>query len=65
MGMGPDVGKGRLLEEGVRRMVAVPEVTVAPHADADPAALPAAPGGLLPAGRPAVLAGLLVWIMRR
>jgi len=65
MGMGPDVDGVRLtpvLEDGVRRMVAVPEVMA-------PAPLPHAPFGepsrLFPAGSPAVLAGLLVWIMRR
>lgn len=61
IGMGPDVDGVRLtpvLEDGVRRMVAVPEVIA-------PELLPPAPFGVLPAGRPAVLAGLLVWIMRR
>lgn len=65
MGMGPDVDGVRLtpvLEDGVRRMVAVPDVIA-------PGLLPLAPFEVpctvLPAGRPAVLAGLLVWIMRR
>lgn len=65
MGMGPDVDGVRLtpvLEDGVRRMVAVPEVMA-------PELLPPAPFGVpcrvLPAGRPAVLAGLFVWIIRR
>lgn len=60
MGMGPDVDGVRLtpvLEDGVRRMVAVPEATA-------PEPLPATSFGipcrLLPPGRPAVLAGLLV-----
>lgn len=65
IGIGPDVDGVRLtpvLEDGVRRMVAVPE-------EITPELFPAAPLGvpcrLLPAGRPAVLAGLFVWIMRR
>lgn len=58
MGIGPDVEGVRLtpvLEDGVRRIVAVPEATV-------PALLTplGAPCRLFPAGRPAVLAGLLV-----
>lgn len=64
--MGPDVDGVRLtpvLEDGVLRMVAVPD-EMAPEL-----LLPPAPFGVpcrvLPAGRPAVLAGLLVWIMRR
>lgn len=56
MGMGPDVD-GVLLtpvfEEGVRRIVAVPEAML-------PALCPAVPFWVFPAGRPAVLAGLLV-----
>lgn len=63
--MGPDVDGVRLtpvLEDGVRRMVAVPDEMV-------PELLPPAPleepCRALPAGRPAVLAGRLVWIMRR
>ena len=51
-----------LLEEGVRRMVAVPEVMTKEPPPPEPFV---APGGLFPAGSPAVLAGLLVWIMRR
>lgn len=63
--MGPDVDGVRLtpvLEDGVRRMVAVPD-------EMAPGLLAPAPFGdpcrVLPAGRPAVLAGRLVWIMRR
>lgn len=61
MGIGPDVDGVRLtpvLEDGVLRMVAVPE-EMAPLAPLE------VPCRLLPAGIPAVLAGLLVWIMRR
>lgn len=65
MGIGPDVDGVRLtpvFEDGVLRMVAVPDVM-------GPGLLPPAPLDIpcrvLPAGRPAVLAGLLVWIMRR
>ena len=63
MGMGPDVDGVRLtpvLEDGVLRMVAVPD-EMAPELPA-PFGIPCR---VLPAGRPAVLAGLLVWIMRR
>lgn len=60
MGMGPDVDGVRLtpvLEDGVRRIVAVPEVMAPePH----PPESFGVPCRVLPAGRPAVLAGLLV-----
>lgn len=64
MGMGPDVDGVLLtpvLEEGVRRMVAVPEAIVPELCPAVPFCVP---GTVLPAGRPAVLAGLLVCIIR-
>ena len=63
--MGPDVDGVRLtpvLEDGVLRIVAVPEAMVPEPLPPEPFGVPC---GAFPAGRPAVLAGLLVWIMRR
>lgn len=65
IGMGPDVDGVRLtpvLEEGVRRIVAVPDVMAPGLLPPPPFEVPCR---VLPAGSPAVLAGLLVWIMRR
>lgn len=60
MGMGPDVEGVRLtpvLDDGVRRMVAVPEAMAT---ELFPPTSFGIPCRVLPAGRPAVLAGLLV-----
>lgn len=60
MGMGPEVDGVRLtpvLEEGVLRIVAVPEEMVPGPLPPEPFEVPCR---LLPAGRPAVLAGRLV-----